>query len=307
MSNLKKMLLGCLTAILLLGTNRLLAQAPEEKLGWRLGAQAWTFRTHTFAETLDTIKSIGLKYVQAFPGQKLGGGLEGTMDYHMDAVKRKQIQDLLNAKGIKMISFGVTGADNENDWRKLFEFAQGMKLQSIAVEPNYKDMQLVSKLADEFKVNVAIHNHPIPTKYWSPDTVLKYTAGLSKRIGVNADIGHWVRSGLDPVACLKKFQGRIYALHFKDLDRKPSEDMLKSLAAVPPGNGFPKELIDLLQKGPHDVIWGKGVSDIAGVMQELKRQGYKGPIFAEYEYNWGKNAGEVKDSAKYFRSVAAKL
>lgn len=307
MNIIKRIFSRCLLAILFTGTITSSAQTPEDKLGWKLGAQAWTFRTHTFTETLDTLKSIGLHYVQAFPGQKLGGDLEGTMDYHMDAQQRKKILDLLKKKGIQMISFGVTGADNESDWRKLFEFAKGMNLQSIAVEPAYKDMPLVSKLADEFKVNVAIHNHPQPTLYWSPDTVLKYTAGLSKRIGINGDIGHWVRSGIDPVEALKKFEGRVFALHFKDLDKKPSEEMLKTLSSLPPGGGFPKELIEQLQKGPHDVVWGTGVSNISGVMKELKRQGFKGPIFAEYEYNWGKNAGEVKESAKYFRSVAATL
>ncbi len=292
---------------LLAGSAELKAQAPEEKLDWQLGAQAWTFRTHTFTETLDTIRAIGLKYVQAFPGQKLGGRMEGTMDYKMSAAQRKQVLALLKQKGIKMVSFGVTGADNEADWRKLFEFASAMGLQSVAVEPGYQNMPLVSKLADEFRVNVAIHNHPQPTLYWSPDTVLKYTAGLSKRIGVNADIGHWVRSGLDPVACLKKFEGRIFALHFKDLDRKPSEEMLKTLRSLPAGSGFTKELIEALQTGPHDVIWGTGVSDIRGVMAELKRQHFKGPVFAEYEHNWGKNAGEVKASAAYFRSVVNTL
>lgn len=301
------LLCGLMGGGLFLQAGEVKAQASEEKLGWQLGAQAWTFRTHTFTATLDTIQSIGLKYVQAFPGQKLGGAMEGTMDYKMSAEKRKQVLDLLKSKGIKMVSFGVTGADNESDWRKLFEFAQAMKLQSIAVEPSYKDMPLVSRLADEFKVNVAIHNHPQPTLYWSPDTVLKYTSGLSKRIGVNADIGHWVRAGLDPVESLKKFQGRIFALHFKDLDRKPSDEMLQKLGALPAGSGFTPELIQLLQNGPHDVVWGTGVSRIKEVMAELKRQGYKGPIFAEYEHNWGKNAGEVKESTVYFRKVAQQL
>jgi sugar phosphate isomerase/epimerase len=307
MKKLRRILFCAFTTGVLAYSTDLQAQQPEEKHGWQLGAQAWTFRTHTFAQTLDTISSIGLKYVQAFPTQKIGGGMEGTMDYHMPPEKRKQILDLLKSKGIKMVSYGVTGADNEGDWKKLFEFASSMGLESIAVEPSYKDMPLVSKLADEYKVNVAIHNHPQPTLYWNPDTVLKHISGLSKRIGVNADIGHWVRSGLDPVESMKKFQGRIYALHFKDLDRKPSEEMLKTLSALPAGSGFTRELIQMLQSGPHDVIWGTGVSNIKGVMAELKRQGFKGPVFAEYEYNWGKNAGEVKASAAYFRTVAQTL
>jgi hypothetical protein len=37
---------------------------------------------------------------------------------------------------------------------------------------------------------------------------------------------------------------------------------------------------------------------------ELKRQKFKGPIFAEYEYNWMNNAPEIAESLKYVREVA---
>ncbi|WP_423149312.1 sugar phosphate isomerase/epimerase family protein [Rubrolithibacter danxiaensis] len=282
------------------------AQRPESKLGWQLGAQAWTFRQSTFAETLDTLKSIEVDYLQGFNGQKLGGGIDGNMDFHMDAATREKVLELLKQKGIKMVSFGVVSANSDDDWRQLFEFIKGMGLKQFATEPDPKFIPLVAKLADEYEINVAIHDHPRPTRYWSPDTVLKYI-GASKRLGACADIGHWVRSGLDPVQCLKKLEGHIFELHFKDLDRKPSEEMLKTLAAIPAGGQWPKEVFELLEKGPHDVHWGNGVSNISGVMKELKRQGFKGPIFAEYEYNWGKNAADVAASAKYFRSVAKKL
>lgn len=305
MKRFQKVALGLLVACLGLQVNLAKAQSSaEEKLGWQLGAQAWTFRMSTFAETLDTLNQIGLKYVQAFPNQKIGGGIEGNMDFRMDASKRQQVLDMLKKKGIKMVSFGVTGANTESDWKQLFEFAKGMGLQSIATEPDPKFMPLIGQLADEYQINVAIHNHPRPTRYWSPDTVLKYL-GSSKRIGVNADIGHWVRSGLDPVECLKKFQGRIFALHFKDLNEKPSAEILAAQAAT--GEDSMKALREMMGKGPHDVHWGQGVSNIAGSMKELKRQGFKGPIFVEYEYNWGKNAKDVDASVKYFRSVAKKM
>ncbi|MHC4789795.1 MAG: hypothetical protein ACYS8K_11455, partial [Planctomycetota bacterium] len=45
--------------------------APDaEKLGWRLGCQAWTFNRLTFFETVDRNASLGLKVIEAFPGQK---------------------------------------------------------------------------------------------------------------------------------------------------------------------------------------------------------------------------------------------
>lgn len=253
---------------------------PEAKLGWKLGSQAYTFKEFTFFEAIDKIDSCDLKYVEAFPGQTLGGGMEGKMDYKMPEEKRKEILARLKKKGIKMVAFGVISLDNENDWRQLFEFGKAMGIENFTSEPKQEYLPLLSKLCEEYKINLAIHNHPTPSRYWSPDIVQAALKGQSRRIGVCADIGHWVRSGLDPVASLKQLEGHIIHLHVKDLHEKD-------------------------RKG-HDVHWGEGVSNIAGVIQELKRQNFKGILSAEYEYNWKNSMPDVRESVKYFRSVVSK-
>ncbi|TXK45731.1 sugar phosphate isomerase/epimerase [Pontibacter qinzhouensis] len=253
---------------------------PEAKLGWELGAQAYTFKNFTFYEALSKIDSCGLKYVEAYPGQPLGGGLEGKMDIRMEAEKRQQLLAMLKKKGIKMKAFGVVSPGNAEDWRQLFIFAKAMGIETITSEPKLEDLPLVSQLCDEFKIKVAIHNHPTPSRYWNPAIVEDALKGQSKRMGVCADIGHWTRSGIDPVASLKQLEGRIFHLHVKDLHEQ-----------------------DL--KG-HDVHWGQGVTNIAGVIGELKRQKFKGMLSAEYEYNWNHNTPDVKQSVTYFRSVVSK-
>jgi hypothetical protein len=60
-------------------------KTPEETLGWQLGAQAYTFNRFTFFEAIDKIKTCDLNYVEAYPGQTIGGGIEGKMDYKMPA------------------------------------------------------------------------------------------------------------------------------------------------------------------------------------------------------------------------------
>ena len=40
--------------------------APHaEKLGWRLGCQAWTFNRFTFYEAMDKTAELGLHYIEA--------------------------------------------------------------------------------------------------------------------------------------------------------------------------------------------------------------------------------------------------
>ena len=104
---------------------------------------------------------------------------------------------------------------------------------------------------------MAIHNHPQPNHYWNPDTEVRVLQGRSKRIGSCADVGHWQRSGVQPIEALKKLEGRIIESHFKDLNEF--------------GNG-------------HDVAWGTGKGNVKGMLAELKRQGYKGYLSIEYEY-----------------------
>ncbi|MGN6552244.1 MAG: sugar phosphate isomerase/epimerase family protein [Verrucomicrobiota bacterium] len=143
-------------------------------------------------------------------------------------------------------------------------------------------MDVVEKLAIEYNIKVAIHNHPGPKNfYWNPDTVAAAVKGRSPLLGACADVGHWVRSGLDPVACLKKLEGRVITLLFKDLN-------------VP---------------GPkaHDVPWGTGISNAKGMLAELQRQKFKGAICIEYEYNWENSSPEIAQSVAWFNATCAEL
>lgn len=251
---------------------------PETELGWKLGSQAYTFKSYTFLEAIDKIDSCGLKYVEAYPGQNIGGGLEGKMHFSMDESTRKEVLQKLNEKGIKLHGYGVVRAKDEREWRELFEFAKAMGIETITSEPDEKHIPLLSSLCDEYEINLAIHNHPDPSYYWNPDVVANAIKGQSKRMGACADIGHWVRSGLDPVESLKKLEGHILHMHLKDLNEK--------------GN-----------KKAHDVHWGEGVSNVPGVIEELKRQKFSGMISAEYEHNWDNNAPDVAASVVNFRNI----
>lgn len=248
---------------------------PEERLGWKLGTQAFTFNRYGFSEAVAKTDSCNLSYIEAFPGQEIGGGIPGRMDYNMDPDKRVEILNLLKKHRIKMVAFGVVGADREAEWIRIFEFCKAMGVETITSEPNEKDMQLLSDLCDKYQINLAIHNHARPSRYWTPDIALNAIKGKSKRLGLCADIGHWMRSGLDALASLQKANGHILHLHMKDLNGKNEE--------------------------AHDVHWGTGVANVDAIIKELKKQQFKGIISAEYEYNWANNRADVAKSVSYFR------
>ncbi|WP_339647680.1 hypothetical protein [uncultured Salegentibacter sp.] len=165
-------------------------QNSNKELDWKLGAQAYTFKNFTFAEALDKISSSDLKYVEAYPGQEIGNSIEGTMHYGMNAETKKRVKKLLNSKGIQLVAYGVVSGENEADWKELFEFAQDMGIGIITSEPKKEDLDMVNRLAREYNIKVALHNHPKPSTYWHPDTVME---ALESRENIKAcaDVGHF--------------------------------------------------------------------------------------------------------------------
>ncbi|MBX3257100.1 MAG: hypothetical protein KF862_23390 [Chitinophagaceae bacterium] len=69
-----------------------------ENMGWQLGVHAYTFYRFTLFEALEKADRCGLKYIEIFPGQVIGGGIDGTTDYHMDSATRSNILKMLSDK-----------------------------------------------------------------------------------------------------------------------------------------------------------------------------------------------------------------
>jgi len=252
-----------------------------EDLGWKIAVQAWTFNKFSFAQAVEKTKALGLNYIEAYSNQPLGEGYDGTTNYNEGPEARKAMKEILEKNGVTLINYGVVSADSMAQWKEIFDFAKEMGIQTLTAEPKPEQMDSLSKMCDAYGINIAIHNHPQPSFYWNPDKVLENIKGQSPRIGACADIGHWVRSGLDPVECLKKLEGHIISIHFKDIEKKDPE--------------------------AHDVIWGTGVCNIDGVLQELHRQGYQGTFSIEYEYNWENSMPDIEASLKYFNKVVSTL
>jgi len=166
----------------------------------------------------------------------------------------------------------------------MFAFASAMGMEYISCEPALKDWDLVEKLAKQYNIKISVHNHPKPSDYWNPDNLLQAISKRSALLGSCADVGHWNREGLDQIACLKKLQGRLISLHFKDIQAKGSSD-----------------------KWRNDTIWGTGVLNVKGMLEELKRQNFKGFFAIEYEYNWDNSIPDIKKCIQYFNDVFDKI
>ncbi len=252
--------------------------------GWRLATQAYTFNRFTFFEAVDKAASAGIDWIEAYPGQRLSPEKPDVKLHHsMTTELAEEAKQKLADAGIHVINYGVVGLPNdEAECRQVFKFAKAMGIETILSEPKEDAFDLIDKLCQEYEVNVGIHNHPKPSHYWNPETVLKALEGRSKWIGSSGDTGHWMRSGVNPIEALQKLEGRIKSLHMKDLN-------------------------EFGVKEAHDVIWGTGKANIAGILAELHRQGFKGVFSIEYEHNWENSLPEVAECVKYFNKTAAML
>lgn len=251
--------------------------SASEKLGLKLSLQCWTFRQLTFFETVDKAASLGVKYLEMYPGQALKPDSKDKVGRTMSDEVKAQVKKKLADAGVKLVAYGVDGVPtDEAGARKAFEWAKDMGIEVLVTETTPNEVH--DKLCNEFKIKMALHNHP---KTWPPDQVLKASEGKSKLIGSCSDTGHWMRADLMPVEQFKKLEGRVLHSHLKDL------------------NEFGKG---------HDVVWGTGRGNVKGMMEELKRQGFKGYLSIEYEYgNLDHLNSSVPQCIEFFDKTAGEL
>ncbi len=248
-----------------------------------VSVQAYSFNRFTAFEAIDKTAECGAKLIEFYPGQKLAPDGEDKVDQNMSAEATAKLKQHLADKKIRAIAFGVTGIDkDEAGARKLFAWAKGLGIEVINTE-SIDALDTAEKMAKEFDMHVGIHDHPKRPndpnyKLWDPNFVLSLVKNR-ERVGSCADVGHWVRSGVRPLDGLRILSGHIVSSHFKDL------------------NEFTPDA--------HDLPWGTGISQAKEMLDELKKQGFEGPMSVEYEYHWDNSLPEIAQCVAFVRGWAA--
>src|SRR5215469_13812859 len=282
-TNIMKKLLPLLSLILVSTLAHGQGQSAADKLGWQLAVHSYTFQKFSIFDAIDKSAALGVKYMSISGGLMLDGTNRITTVDLSDA-DRAAIDKKLRADGFgNFVNIGVVQLPaDEAKSRKVFEFAKKWGINILVSEPEFSALDTVEKLCKEYNIKVAIHEHPKGRSiYWNPDTVLSAIKGRTPLMGACADVGHWMRSGLDPLECIKKLNGHIICLHFKDLN----------------------------EMGPdaHDVPWGTGVGKSKEIMAELKRQRFHGAFCVEYEYHWTNSSPEIAQCVKFWNDTCTEL
>jgi len=260
------------------------ASGAETPFGWRVGTTAWTFNRFSFFEAVDKTASAGLGYIEAFEGQRVRPDSDLKLTAELPDQVIQEIRAKLEQSKVSLPGIYIGAIPGEEEaCRRTFKFARKLGVQYIVSEPAPEAFDLVERFCGEYAINVAIHNHPEgKSRYWSPEEALRACEGRSPRIGVCADTGHWLRSGLDPSESVRKLGGRLMSLHLKDLDK-----------AAPDGTDRP---------------WGQGCGELEKVLRTIRELRLTPALFGiEYESNWDNNLPQVRECAEWFKKAVSGL
>jgi sugar phosphate isomerase/epimerase len=254
--------------------------------GFKLGAQSYTFREFDLEPTLKQMKDLGLHYVEFFAGLRQHKHAPLTSDPNQIAALRK----LCAEYEITPLAWGVQHfSKNTDENRKVFEFGKALGVKMFSASPDKDAFDSLDKLCDEYKIAIGIHPHgPVGKgqldKWYSAEIILNAVKDHNPLIGSCLDTGHLIRAAqlgknLDPVEQIRIMGDRNFGLHLKDHDNKDHRD----------------------------VVFGKGVLDVPGVLKALRDVKFKGLISIEYEANEKDPSGDVRDCVAVVKESVKKL
>lgn len=232
------------------------AALVAEKPAWKLGVALYAFHDVLLPDQLALAAAAGLRHIEAYAFAKTGPefGNRSLADFTAEDVVR--LENLLQSKGLELDSLYVTGGFALASWERAFATAMRLNVPYVVAEPPLELLDDIDRLAGTYGLKVAIHNHFRGLGiYWDPDVML---GALKNHPNLWAcpDIGHWPRSGINPVEGLRKLKGHILGIHLKDV-------------AVGTNGKF------------QEVPLGTGAIHLPDVFKELSRQNFAGWLVIE--------------------------
>ena len=219
-----------------------------------LAVQSFCFRHFKDnAVVADSVNAIGLSGIELC-GVHVDFTEESTFDSVIETYRKADVQII----GIGVQSFQNRPADE----RKFFEFARRAGVHVISADFSINCVpdayRSAEKLADEFDIQLAVHNHG--GRHWlgSATSLSHVFEQTSDRIGLMLDTAWALDSGEDPLAMAEQFGNRMYGVHVKDF------------------------VFDQARK-PADVVVGRGNLDLPGLVRILQAIDFQGATILEYE------------------------
>jgi L-ribulose-5-phosphate 3-epimerase len=255
-----------------------------EKLGWQLSVQLYTYRRFPLFEALDKVAALGIRHIEPLTALKVDSKRPNILaNEDMSADVRKELKAMLAERGMSLSSIFGNFNGKPDQAKRLFDFCKEMGTGTIVAEPPAEALDMIEKLCDEYRINVAFHNHARgQSPYWKPEQVLAACENRTARMGACADAGQWARSGLDPVESLRKVKDRLLSFHLKDIAKKN-------------------------EPSSRNTVFGEGEGEFVTVLKELKRLGYRGLTTIDFEHDTPALQEDMARNVAFVENVAKQL
>jgi len=257
--------------------------SPANSRDWKFGVALWTFHTVNFPESLKMVDSTGVRYIEPNTFHKAGPELKDSLVGDLSPAGVEKLKQMARAHNFIIGSLYVAGGKTLDSWIKGFQLAKELGVPYITAEPPLNMWDSIDSLAGAYKIKVAIHEHwKGMSAYWHPDSVLAAIKN-HPNFGACADLGHWPKSGVNPLDGVKQLAGHIIGIHLKDIAAYNDPKLV-------------------------DVPVGTGVVDFPAIFAELKRQGFNGNIYIERDaQDQPSNVPSVIQTVKYYKEQMQKL
>ncbi len=182
----------------------------------------------------------------------------------------KALRKMFNDAGVtiyawKQLSPNMSDAEMEY----VFNVAEALGCTHTTLEliDEPEPLRRIGQFAEKKKIYAAYHTH-----LQGSMTAFDQAFAVSKGNMANVDLGHFVAAGGDPIAFIKKFNGRISSVHLKD--------------RTTPANG------------QGNLPWGTGDTPLKEILLTMKRDRHTYPAAIELEYEVPSGSDAVKETAK---------
>ena len=248
-----------------------MAEAKKSPYGpFKMGVQSYSLRGYGLDQALEQTRNLGLRYWEAYSAH---------VPLTADPSQVSELLRKLDAAGVRLLAHGVTAfGTNREENRRAFEGAKALGVRSISADPAPESFDHLDELVEEFKINIAIHNHGPGSRYDKLQQVLDAVKGHHKRIGACVDTGHFLRSREDPVRVIETLGARVHGVHLKDV-----------------------------KNATEFTVLGKGDLDTVGVLRALKKLKFNGVLALEYEENPQNPIADIRESLAEVQAAVAKL
>ena len=191
----------------------------------------------------------------------------------------KTLRQMFNDAGVTIYAWKQLDprmSDAEMEYVFNVAEALGCTHTTLELTDDAGQLKRIGQFAEKKKIYAAYHTH-LQGSLTAFDQAFAASTGNM----ANVDLGHFVAAGGDPVAFIRKFNGRISSVHLKD--------------RTTPANG---------QK---NLPWGTGDTPLKEILQTMRREKHAYPAAIELEYEVPADSDAVKETRKCFDYCKAAL